>query len=237
VKTPRVAVLDYGCGNLHSVANALNNAGAQAVLSANLSEIDACDALVIPGVGAFAACMSGLRSIGGDDLIRRWLNEKRPVLGICVGHQVMFESGIEHNEHTLGVGVLRGNVEQLQVKRLPHMGWNTLNAPKDTRVFAGIENERFYFVHSYAVVDLCGAGVTFCEHAGVRFVAAVERETLTSVQFHPEKSGKAGERLLRNWLCSFAPENFNACENFNAQGNFNAPENVNALKNTENTRE
>ncbi len=198
-----VAVLDYGSGNLHSATRALAATGVDVVLTADASVALAADGLVVPGVGAFAACMAGLSSVGGPAIIRERLAAGRPVLGICVGHQVMFELGSEHGVETAGVGVLPGVVERLEATRLPHMGWNLVGPPASSALFAGVAGERFYFVHSYATRSFSpadGARVTWAEHEGDRFVAAVEAGALSSTQFHPEKSGDAGARLLRNWV-------------------------------------
>ena len=199
-----VAVLDYGSGNLHSVTRALAETGADVVLTASPEECLAADGLVVPGVGAFAACMAGLESVDGPRIIRERLAAGRPVLGICVGHQVMFAGGAEHGIETAGVGVLPGLVEQLVAGRLPHMGWNTVRTAPGSVLFAGVEAERFYFVHSYAVRAPLpeGVRVTWAEHDADRFVAAVEHGALCATQFHPEKSGEAGARLLRNWVGS-----------------------------------
>jgi imidazole glycerol-phosphate synthase subunit HisH len=201
---PRVAVLDYGSGNLHSATRALAAAGADVVLTSDHDTCLAAAGLVVPGVGAFAACMDGLIGVGGPELIKARLAADRAILGICVGHQVMFELGVEHGSHAAGLGVLPGVVAQLTAKPLPHMGWNTVSAAAGSRMLAGVEQERFYFVHSYGVHDGPGwstsAQVSFAEHGGDRFVAAVEQGRLWTTQFHPEKSGAAGGRLLRNWL-------------------------------------
>lgn len=201
---PEVAVLDYGSGNLHSVVRAVAAAGGDPVLTADARVAAAADGLVVPGVGAFAACMAGLRAVGGPELVTRRLASGRPVLGICVGHQVMFAAGDEHGEVAPGIGVLPGLVERLAARRLPHMGWNTVEPPPGSRLFAGVAQERFYFVHSYAVRDVTGlppdARVTWTTHDGDRFVAAVEWGALSATQFHPEKSGDAGARLLRTWV-------------------------------------
>lgn len=206
----RVAVLDYGSGNLHSATRALAAAGAEVLLTA---EPDACrdaDGLVVPGVGAFAACMDGLTAVDGPRLVTERLRAGRPVLGICVGHQVMFTRGVEHGVAADGLGLLPGVVERLRAERLPHMGWNTVSPPAGTAMFAGIADERFYFVHSYGVHDVpdwpADALITWAEHGGDRFIAAVEQGPLWTTQFHPEKSGKAGARLLRNWIDSLNPE-------------------------------
>nr|NLI49182.1 imidazole glycerol phosphate synthase subunit HisH [Propionibacterium sp.] len=205
VTRPLVALLDYGSGNLHSATRAVAAAGCEAVLTADPEIVRSAAGLVVPGVGAFAACMAGLESVGGPALIRERLAAGRPVLGICVGHQVMFAAGVEHGVRAAGVGVLPGVVERLTSRRLPHMGWNTVAAEGSSTLFAGLAEERFYFVHSYAVHDAAwpdGVQVTWCEHGGDRFVAAVEYGALSSTQFHPEKSGAAGGRLLRNWVAT-----------------------------------
>lgn len=197
----RVGLLDYGSGNLHSAARALEAAGAEVVLSADHDELRRTERLVVPGVGAFAACMDGLEAAGAPALVASWIAEGRPLLGICVGHQVLFGAGTEHGVERAGLGVLPGTVEQLDAGRLPHMGWNTVEVPAGSRLFAGIGHERFYFVHSYGVhTEPAGAMVTWATHDGDRFVAAVEAGCVTSTQFHPEKSGDAGRKLLQNWL-------------------------------------
>ena len=199
---PRVAVLDYGSGNLHSATRALAAAGADVVLTADADVCVEADGLVVPGVGAFAACMEGLTQVGGPAIIAARLAAERPVFGICVGHQVMFNLGVEHDIPVEGLGVLPGVVEELHALPLPHMGWNTVNASADSRMFGGIGGERFYFVHSYGVRRCSEAPshITWSEHGGDRFVAAVEAGALWTTQFHPEKSGTAGARLLRNWV-------------------------------------
>ena len=155
----------------------------------------------MPGVGAYAACMAGLREAGGVELIREWVDNERPLFGICVGHQVLFEQGVEHGDVTDGVGLFAGTVDGLEAARLPHMGWNTVEAPEGSTLFEGLGAERFYFVHSYAATTPpSDALVTLARHEDATFVAAVERGTVSSTQFHPEKSGAAGARLIANWL-------------------------------------
>jgi glutamine amidotransferase len=201
----RVVVLDYGSGNLRSAERAVAYAGADVVVTADPEQALAADGLLVPGVGAFAACMAGLTAIGGQELIARRLADRRPVLAVCVGHQILFGAGVEHGVRTAGCAVWPGVVEQLPVRRLPHMGWNTVEAPTGSDLFAGIEDERFYFVHSYAVRELpetADRRVTWAEHEGERFVAAVEDGPLWSTQFHPEKSGETGTRLMRNWVAT-----------------------------------
>jgi glutamine amidotransferase len=204
-RTKTVVVLDYGSGNLRSAERAVAHAGVHVVVTADVEQALAADGLVVPGVGAFAACMAGLAAIGGPDLIARRVAAQRPTLAICVGHQVLFDAGIEHGVRAAGCGIWPGLVEQLHVRRLPHMGWNTVQPAEGSALFAGIEDERFYFVHSYGVRALDeapGRRITWAEHEDERFVAAVEDGPLWSTQFHPEKSGESGTRLIQNWLAT-----------------------------------
>jgi glutamine amidotransferase len=204
----RVVVLDYGSGNVRSVVRALERAGAEVELTADRAAAEAADGLVVPGVGAFAACMAQLRAVDGPRAIGRRLAGGRPVLGICVGMQVLFARGVEHGVETEGCDEWPGVVERLQAPVVPHMGWNTVDVPEGSRLFAGVADQRFYFVHSYAARswDLVTDGhtaaplVTWSEHGGDRFVAAVENGPLVATQFHPEKSGDAGAALLRAWV-------------------------------------
>jgi glutamine amidotransferase len=203
--TASVVLLDYGSGNIRSAERALARAGASVCVTADPGAALAADGLVVPGVGAFASCMEGLQGVGGPELIARRIAAGHPVLGICVGHQVLFAEGVEHGRRASGCGVWPGVVEQLHAERLPHMGWNTVQAPSDSLLFAGVAAERFYFVHSYGVRELApapGRKITWAEHGGDRFVAAVEEGSVASTQFHPEKSGDAGARLIRNWIAT-----------------------------------
>ena len=206
--SPSVVVLDYGSGNLRSVHRALEQVGADVVVTSDYDAAMECDGLMVPGVGAFDACMAGIRKVRGDMIIDRRLTGGRPVMGICVGLQVMFDTGVEHGITTEGLGEWPGVVEQLQAPVLPHMGWNTVNVPDGSTLFTGVENERFYFVHSYGVrtwdfhqgqPKIAAPLVTWSEH-GEPFIAAVENGPLVATQFHPEKSGDAGLHLLRTWV-------------------------------------
>ena len=195
---PRVVVLDYGSGNLRSAERALERAGADVTVTADLGAAAEADGLVVPGVGAFAACVEGIRRVGGDTVIAERVAAGRPVLGICVGMQVLYEAGEEHGVRTAGLGLLPGEVLAIRhAPVLPHMGWNVVSAAPGSKLFAGVEAERFYFVHSYAAP--ARPGDTAAEH-GSRFAAAVEEGPLSATQFHPEKSADAGARVLRNWL-------------------------------------
>ncbi|TAJ49026.1 MAG: imidazole glycerol phosphate synthase subunit HisH [Herbiconiux sp.] len=204
---PSVVVLDYGSGNIHSAAKALERAGADVQVTANRAAVMEADGLLVPGVGAFQAVMDQLEAVRGGELIGRRLAGGRPVLGICVGMQVLFTDGIERGVDSQGLGEWPGTVELLEADVVPHMGWNTIDAPENSVLFDGIRDERFYFVHSYAAqkweltdeVTRRPPLVTWAEH-GSRFVAAVENGPLSATQFHPEKSGDAGIRLLSNWL-------------------------------------
>jgi imidazole glycerol-phosphate synthase subunit HisH len=198
----RVVVLDYGSGNLRSAQRALERAGAEVTVTADTAAALAADGLVVPGVGAFAACMAGLRAVRGDEVIAKRLASSRPVLGICVGMQVLFREGVEHGQHTAGCGVLPGVVQRLTAPVLPHMGWNTVRAPAGSTLLAGLgEQTRFYFVHSYAVTTIPPApALTATTSHGQEFAAVVEQGPLSATQFHPEKSADAGVALLANWL-------------------------------------
>lgn len=204
----RVVILDYGSGNLRSAERALRHVGADVVVTADRRAALEADGLVVPGVGAFAACMTGLLSVGGDRIIGTRLSGGRPVLGICVGMQILFERGVEHGVESKGTGEWPGTVERLHADVIPHMGWNTVRPPEDSVLFAGLDaSTRFYFVHSYAArsweLDSGLSGqqprITWAHH-GEDFVAAAENGPLAATQFHPEKSGEAGAHLLRNWL-------------------------------------
>jgi imidazole glycerol-phosphate synthase subunit HisH len=208
--SPVVVVLDYGSGNLRSVVRATERAGAGVILSDDFQTALDADGLIVPGVGAYAACMEGLRAVKGDRIIGRRLAGGRPVLGICVGMQILFARGVEHGVETEGCDEWPGTVSRLDAPVVPHMGWNTVSVPAGSSLFAGVEDERFYFVHSYAARswDLVTHDrtraplVTWAEHGGDRFVAAVENGPLSATQFHPEKSGDAGATLLRNWVAA-----------------------------------
>lgn len=210
MNSARVVVLDYGSGNVHSVANALKSAGADVQLTSDFQTALAADGLVIPGVGAFAAVMQQLGKVRAAELIDARLIAAKPVLAICVGLQVLFEKGYEHGQETTGLGQWPGSIVQLPAKVLPHIGWNTVTAGEGSALFEGIADERFYFVHSYAALEwlIDAAGpltkpvVTWAEY-GAPFVAAVENGPLVATQFHPEKSGEAGIALLRNWIRTF----------------------------------
>ena len=207
--TTTVAILDYGSGNLRSAHRALARVGADATITNDPREVLAADGLLVPGVGAFAACMRGLTAINGPRLIGERLAGSRPVMGICVGMQILFEHGVEHGEDAAGCGEWPGVVERLDADILPHMGWNTIDAAPGSAMFVGIdESTRFYFVHSYGVQrwEFPEGGITtpplvsWATHQTARFVAAVENGPLWATQFHPEKSGDAGAELLKNWL-------------------------------------
>lgn len=193
-----VAVLDYGSGNLRSAERALSRVGADVTVTADSDTCRGADGLVVPGVGAFAACMAGIDAVGAAAVVRERVAAGRPVLGICVGMQVLFERGDEHGIVTPGIGVLPGEVTRLAADVLPHMGWNTVTVEPGSALFAGLSDAWFYFVHSYAAHGSDGM-VTTTTH-GEPFVAAVERGALAATQFHPEKSGDAGAQLLANWM-------------------------------------
>lgn len=204
-----VVILDYGSGNLRSAERALERTGASVEVTSDFEKALNADGLVVPGVGAYAHCMAGLKAVRGDRIIGRRLAGARPVLGICVGMQVLFEAGVEHGMRTEGVGEWPGTIERLQAPVVPHMGWNTVQPGEGTVLFDGLDPDtRFYFVHSYAArswdLEVTGPftapAVTWSEHGGDAFVAAVENGPLSATQFHPEKSGDAGAEVLARWV-------------------------------------
>ena len=202
-KQRRVVVLDYGSGNLRSAQRALERVGAQVTVTADADAAASADGLVVPGVGAYEACMTGLRAIGGEQIIAQRVAAGRPVLGVCVGMQILFAHGVEFGVDTAGCGQWPGAVTRLDAPVIPHMGWNVVQAASGSRLFAGLDaGTRFYFVHSYAAQRWEGnadALLTWATHH-VPFLAAVEDGPLAATQFHPEKSGDAGATLLANWV-------------------------------------
>jgi len=203
VRKKDVIVLDYGSGNLRSAQRALERVGADVEVTADPQRARNADGLVVPGVGAFEACMSGLRGIGGDRIIADRVAAGRPVLGVCVGMQILFARGVEFGVESDGCGQWPGSVTRLDAPVIPHMGWNVVEAAPGSLLFKGIDADtRFYFVHSYAAQKWEGASdalLTWASHH-VRFLAAVEDGPLSATQFHPEKSGDAGAALLANWV-------------------------------------
>lgn len=207
-----VVVFDYGFGNVRSAERALERAGAEVEITRDYDKAMAADGLLVPGVGAFEACVDGLRAARGDWVIGRRLAGGRPVLGICVGMQILFSRGIEHGREATGMDEWPGTVGPLKADAglaVPHMGWNTVRAAEGSKLFAGLpEDERYYFVHSYAVHEwelesgnpaMAAPKVSWTTH-GSPFVSAVENGPLWATQFHPEKSGDAGAHLLSNWI-------------------------------------
>lgn len=201
--TKSVVVLDYGSGNLRSAQRALERVGADVEVTADADTAARADGLVVPGVGAYEACMSGLRDIGGDKIIAERVAAGRPVLGVCVGMQILFARGVEFGVESEGCGQWPGAVVRLDAPVIPHMGWNVVDAPAGSTLFKGLDpSTRFYFVHSYAAQVWEGdpaALLTWATH-NVPFLAAVEDGALSATQFHPEKSGDAGATLLANWV-------------------------------------
>ena len=193
-----IAILDYGSGNLRSAQRAFETSGREVVITSDYQVALNADGLVVPGVGAFAACMEGLITVRGDQIVRERIAAARPTLGICVGMQILFSQGLEHGVHP-GVGIWDATVEKLEAPILPHMGWNTVKAGAGSQLFNGVEEESFYFVHSYAVKNSVGT-ISTRSNYGEDFLAAVEDGAIAATQFHPEKSGDAGLRLIKNWV-------------------------------------
>ena len=195
-----IAILDYGSGNLRSAHRAFERSGEEVIVTSDFDVALNAKGLVVPGVGAFAACMQGLQAVRGDEIVRQRVALDRPTLGICVGMQILFAQGVEHGVHA-GVGIWDATVEKLETKVLPHMGWNTVTPHKESKIFKGVESESFYFVHSYAVTKSVGKVESYTDYEGL-FIAAIEDGAMTATQFHPEKSGDAGLHLIKNWVAT-----------------------------------
>jgi glutamine amidotransferase len=195
-----IAILDYGSGNLRSAHRAFERSGEEVIVTSDFDVALNAKGLVVPGVGAFAACMQGLQAVRGDEIVRQRVALNRPTLGICVGMQILFAQGVEHGVHA-GVGIWDATVEKLETKVLPHMGWNTVTPHKESKIFKGVESESFYFVHSYAVTKSVGKVESYTDYEGL-FIAAIEDGAMTATQFHPEKSGDAGLHLIKNWVAT-----------------------------------
>jgi glutamine amidotransferase len=202
----KTSVLDYGSGNIRSVERALATTGSSVVITSDFEVAVNADGLVVPGVGAFGQCMTGLRAIRGDEIVAERLRRGRPTLGLCVGLQILFQSSTE-SAGVQGLAIFEEGVERIPAAILPHMGWNLVDAAPGSRLFDGVEDERFYFVHSYGRLQQQSNAVlpdylpSWSEH-GTRFLAALEFGSLSATQFHPEKSGDAGLHLLENWVRS-----------------------------------
>ena len=195
-----IAILDYGSGNLRSALRAFERSGKEALLTSDYHVALEAEGLVVPGVGAFGACMQGLKSVRGDELVRERVALSRPTIGICVGMQILFGHGVEHGNHQ-GVGIWPSTVEKLEAKVLPHMGWNTVKVAEGSQLFKGVEEESFYFVHSYGVTSAVEtAALQSWTDYDSTFLAAIEDGVISATQFHPEKSGDAGLHLIKNWV-------------------------------------
>ena len=194
-----IAILDYGSGNLRSAERAFAVIGEEVVVTSDPQLCASADGLVIPGVGAFKACMDQLLAIKGDQIINKYLETGRKILGICVGMQILFTKGFEKQESD-GLAVLNGEIRLLDAQILPHIGWNSVSAGVGSKLFKGLENERFYFVHSYGLQTPVVDGINTTSTYDNEFISAVERENISAVQFHPEKSGDAGLALIKNWV-------------------------------------
>ena len=196
-----IAILDYGSGNLRSAQRAFERSGSEVVVTSDRDTALNAAGLVVPGVGAFAACMRGLVAIGGDEIVRARVAAKRPTLGICVGMQILFRDGDEHANTDLhkGVGIWQESITKLVAPILPHMGWNTVSVSGESQLFTGVADQSFYFVHSYAAKSSVGSAQAWTTH-NEKFLSAVEDGAICATQFHPEKSGDAGLQLIKNWV-------------------------------------
>ena len=194
-----IAILAYGSGNLRSAQRAFEVASPNVVVTRDAKVCAQASALIVPGVGAFAACMEQLIAVGGAEIIANRVAKERPIFGICVGMQILFDSSNEKKE-TQGLGVLPGKVSELKALVLPHMGWNTVTSAQNSKLFKGIEDQSFYFVHSYASKTSVPNATNTITNYGEDFLAAVEKDFVVATQFHPEKSGAAGAKLIANWV-------------------------------------
>jgi imidazole glycerol-phosphate synthase subunit HisH len=196
-----IAILDYGSGNLRSAQRAFETSGVEVVVTKDSTVALQAKGLVVPGVGAFAACVQGLQSVGGDEIVQQRAKAGNATLGICVGMQILFRDGDERKGAELhkGVGIWDESISKLHAPVLPHMGWNTVEIDGSSKLFSGIENESFYFVHSYAAKKAVGSTQAWTMY-GEKFLAAVEDGPVMATQFHPEKSGAAGLKLIKNWV-------------------------------------
>ena len=196
-----IAILDYGSGNLRSAQRAFERSGSEVVVTSDRDVALNAAGLVVPGVGAFSACMRGLVAIGGDQIVRDRIKAQRPTLGICVGMQILFRDGDEHvtTELHKGVGIWQESITKLAAPILPHMGWNTVSVTGTSQLFKGVADQAFYFVHSYAAKSPVGVAQGWTTH-GEKFLSAVEDGAISATQFHPEKSGDAGLQLIKNWV-------------------------------------
>jgi len=193
-----IAIFDYGSGNLRSAERAFALSGHETIVTSDLERCLTSDGLVVPGVGAYGACMEQLIAAGGQELIKERSASGRPIIGICVGMQILFDEGVEKDGHA-GLGIFAGEVSQIAAPILPHIGWNNVKADPSSRLFRGLDNEQFYFVHSFAAKHAVAESFnSWCEY-GEPFLAAVERGAVSAVQFHPEKSGAVGAKLIANW--------------------------------------
>ena len=193
-----IAILDYGSGNIRSAQRAIERLGVSTEVTSDYEVALNAGGLLVPGVGAFGSCMRQLLQINGDLILKERLKLNRPTLGVCVGMQILFESSDESSE--TGLALVAGKVKKLSARVLPHIGWNEVHAEKEMNLMRGLDNQRFYFVHSYAATTAPNNFLQATSNYGEDFVAAIQSGSLSAVQFHPEKSGDAGMQLLKNWV-------------------------------------
>lgn len=193
-----IAILDYGSGNIRSAQRAIERLGVSTEVTSEYEVALNAAGLLVPGVGAFGSCIRQLLQINGDLILKKRLKLNRPTLGVCVGMQILFESSAESKE--AGLALVAGKVKKLSAKILPHIGWNEVHVEKEMNLMRGLNNQRFYFVHSYAATTAPDEVLQAKSNYGEEFVAAIQSGSLSAVQFHPEKSGDAGMQLLKNWV-------------------------------------
>ena len=197
-----IAIMDYGIGNLGSVKNAFDYLGFESHITSDINEILNADKVILPGVGAFKDAIDTFKKYGFDKVIAELIKKNTPILGICVGMQMLFEKDYEYGIHD-GLGILKGEVVKFDSNngefKIPQMGWNQVHVTKENPLLKGIDGKDFYFVHSYYVTKNLEDTIAYTEYANVRYTCAVQRGNLFATQFHPEKSGEVGLKILKNF--------------------------------------
>lgn len=193
-----IAIADYGIGNLRSVQKAFNKLGYDAIITGDKAVIESASHVVLPGVGAFADAINLLKTTGLDKVIIAEANKGKPILGICLGMQLLFESSSESGVHE-GLGLIKGKITRFDIDlKVPQVGWNSVKVAKPSKILKNVDGEYFYFVHSFCAADINDETCGITDYS-VEFTSAVEKNNIFGVQFHPEKSGESGLKILKNF--------------------------------------